>query len=59
MKYFSQCRFTYSDGTCFQLSQEFESSSDAVSWILFYMDLFSDFTPTFDIREIDNDLEAL
>lgn len=57
MKYFAQCSFTYSDGSCFLLSKEFESDSDAVSWIVSYMDIFSEFTPTFDICPISSDLE--
>ena len=57
MKYFTQCSFTYSDGTSFVLSKEFACVSDAISWLLSYMDLFSDFTPVFDICELVDDLE--
>ena len=56
MKYFSQCCFTYSDGTSFQLSKEFESESDAVSWMLLYMDLFSDLTPVCDLCFLEDDI---
>ena len=58
MNCFAQCSFTYSDGTNFLLSKEFTSVSDAVSWTVSYMDLFSEFIPTFDICPISDDLEA-
>lgn len=59
MKFYSQCCFTYSDGTSFLLSKEFESESDAASWLTYYIDLFSDFSPVFDLCELDDDLEEI
>ena len=58
MKYLAKTSFIDYDGTFCQLSKEFESVSDAVSWIVSYMDLSFKTIPSFDIFPISDDSEA-
>lgn len=58
MRFFVEVSFFTSDGTHFLLSKSFDSFSEVSSWVAFYLDCYSEFKPTFDIFEPDDDLEV-
>ena len=59
MIYFRQLSFSCSDGSLVHISHTFLHYDDADSWLDKYLDLFSEFSPSWDASELDDDRSFL
>lgn len=55
MLHFRQLCFSCSDGSLVLISHTFLKKDDADSWLDKYLDLFSEFSPSFDSSSLDDD----
>lgn len=59
MIYFRQICFQTEDSSLVHISKTFHFQSEADYWLCKYMDLFSDFSPSFDSSCLDDDRSFL
>lgn len=59
MTYFRQLCFSFHDGTEVYISNTFQKKDVADSWLDKYLDVFSEFSPSFDSSCLDDDRSFL
>ena len=59
MLYFRQLCFSCADGSLVNISHTFVNEVDADSWLDKFLDLFSEFSPSFDCSCLDDDRSFL